>query len=98
MFCALIKKKLSLYILYTIHYILNEKVFHPLGGELLTTGTISIVMWQARNEWRDAVGAGSNDGTERIDLWLVAASGDEAEIARGIDGNCSVSASARPSP
>ena len=63
------------------------KVFHPLRGEHLTTGTVATVTWTANEEMTTAE---ESVGMEGIDLWLVAVGGEEALIAQGIDATCAV--------
>lgn len=56
-------------------------------GELLTTGTVATVSWTAREE---ILTAEEGVGMEGIDLWLVAAGGEAALVAQGIDATCVV--------
>lgn len=65
---------------------MSRKVFHPLKGEVLTTSTVATVTWKTREDMAAVEGS----GIEGIDLWLVAADGEEALVAQGIDATCVV--------
>eukprot|EP00904_Undaria_pinnatifida_P002208 jgi/Undpi1/11989/HiC_scaffold_4.g01688.m1 len=67
------------------HESLPIEVFHPLKGEQLTTDTVATVTWKPRD---DTLSVEGNTTVGGIDLWLVAAGGEEVLVAQDIDASC----------
>lgn len=67
----------------------NNKVLHPLNGELLITGAVASVTWKSSVEV-DGESESSGSPDQGVDLWAVLPGGQEALIARGVGIECGV--------